>query len=186
MHEEIMVGNLVSDFVKGKKKLDYPELVQKGITLHRQIDTYTDDHPITKQAKQFFKPAVGLYAGAFVDVAYDHFLSLDETSWKETSLSSFAESVYDNLTKHHDLLPQKFQLMLPYMKSQNWLYNYHQKWGIERSFEGVARRAVYLNNSVSAYIAFEEHYSQLQGLANDFIPDVKRFAAFNFQQLLQS
>lgn len=186
MNEEIMVGNLISDFVKGKKKFDYPELIQKGITLHRQIDTYTDEHAATKEAKQFFKPAVGLYAGAFVDVVYDHFVALDESLWKELHLNDFAEHVYQTLNTHYTILPEKFKQMLPYMKSQNWLYNYHQKWGIEKSFEGVARRAVYLNNSIAVYAAFQQHYSRLQLIAKEFIPDVKRFAALNLQQLLQS
>jgi acyl carrier protein phosphodiesterase len=39
-HEDILLGNLISDFVKGKKKFDYPLLIQKGITLHRNIDTF--------------------------------------------------------------------------------------------------------------------------------------------------
>ncbi len=186
MHDEILVGNLISDFVKGKKKFDYPVLIQKGITLHRAIDAYTDDHPATKQARQFFKPTVGLYAGAFIDVVYDHFLALHEATWNALPLHQFADHVYQTLTKHELQLPEKFSGMLPYMKSQNWLLNYQYKWGIERSFEGVARRAVYLNNSTAAYNSFEAHYPQLHQLANEFLPDVKKFAAFNFQQLLQS
>jgi acyl carrier protein phosphodiesterase len=74
---EIAVGNLISDFVKGKKKLDYPETIQKGISLHRAIDTFTDGHEITRQAKVFFKQDYGLYAGALTDVVYDHFLAND-------------------------------------------------------------------------------------------------------------
>jgi acyl carrier protein phosphodiesterase len=39
---EITLGNLISDFVKGKKKNDYPAAIQRGIMLHRAIDTFTD------------------------------------------------------------------------------------------------------------------------------------------------
>ena len=74
---EILVGNMISDYVKGKKKFDYPLAIQKGIMLHRTIDTFTDTHPATKAAIVFFKPVVGTYAGAFVDVVYDHFLAKD-------------------------------------------------------------------------------------------------------------
>jgi len=74
---EIIVGNLISDFVKGKKKFDYPPGIQKGIALHRAIDTFTDSHPATKEAKEVFRPHYRLYAGAFIDVAYDHFLAND-------------------------------------------------------------------------------------------------------------
>ena len=48
---EILVGNMISDFVKGKKKFDYSPGVQKGIALHRAIDNFTDYHTATKAAK---------------------------------------------------------------------------------------------------------------------------------------
>ena len=48
---EILVGNLISDFVKGKRKLDYPPGIRTGITLHRAIDTFTDTHPAIRDVK---------------------------------------------------------------------------------------------------------------------------------------
>ena len=50
------MGNMISDFVKGKKKFDYPPGIQKGIMLHRAIDTFTDTHEATKLAKEVFRP----------------------------------------------------------------------------------------------------------------------------------
>ena len=43
----LLIGNMISDFVKGKKQFDYTPDIQKGIRLHRMIDTYTDAHPAT-------------------------------------------------------------------------------------------------------------------------------------------
>jgi hypothetical protein len=94
---QILVGNMISDFVKGKKQFDYPPTVQQGIRLHRNIDTFTDQHPATKKAKEFLKPAVGPYSGAFVDVVYDHFLARDKTHFSETGLQDFAKEVYTQL-----------------------------------------------------------------------------------------
>lgn len=184
-NRDILVGNMISDFVKGKKKFDYPVAIQKGIALHRTIDRFTDDHPATKQANQFFKPAVGLYAGAFTDVAYDHFLASDQTYWSETPLHAFAANVYELLYEQHDLLPERFQQMLPYMRSQDWLLNYRTRWGTEQSFGGVVRRAAYLNNSAAAFSAFEDNYEALRRLAGMFLPDVKKFASSEFELLLQ-
>ena len=81
---DITVGNMISDFVKGKQKLDYPAAIQQGITLHRAIDSFTDSHAVTRQAKSYFKEAYGLYAGPLVDVAYDHFLANDPLRFPET------------------------------------------------------------------------------------------------------
>ena len=81
---DIMVGNMISDFVKGKQKLNYPFAIQQGITLHRAIDSFTDSHAVTRQAKSFFKESYGLYAGPLVDVAYDYFLANDPLRFPET------------------------------------------------------------------------------------------------------
>ena len=50
-HTDILTGNMISDFVKGKKKYDYPPGIQKGIALHREIDEFTDAHEATRLAK---------------------------------------------------------------------------------------------------------------------------------------
>jgi len=47
-NQDILTGNMISDFVKGKTKFDYPLTIQKGIYLHRQIDSFTDSHILTK------------------------------------------------------------------------------------------------------------------------------------------
>jgi acyl carrier protein phosphodiesterase len=172
----ILVGNMISDFVKGKKQYDYPDIVQEGIRLHRAIDTFTDGHPATRSAKQYFKPAVGAYAGAFIDVVYDHFLALDTNELTEPGWKTLAAEVYQQLDDHQPLLPEKFARMLPYMRSQDWLYNYRFTSGIENSFNGLARRARYLAGHQDAFAAFTEHYDLLRVHYHEFFPDVKKFA----------
>ena len=55
-HKEVLTGNMISDFVKGKARFQYPEGIQKGIMLHRAIDDFTDTHPATAIAKEIFRP----------------------------------------------------------------------------------------------------------------------------------
>ncbi|MBL0882093.1 MAG: DUF479 domain-containing protein [Chitinophagaceae bacterium] len=175
-HTGLLIGNMISDFVKGKKQFDYTRAIQDGIRLHRMIDTFTDTHAATQAAKKILKPAVGPYAGAFMDVVYDHFLAIDPTILSEKEWQDFAEQTYTTLHAHESLLPEKFARMLPYMSSQNWLYNYRYKWGIEKSFEGIVRRAAYLQDSSVAYGLFEDHYVIFQEAYNNFFPDVKKLA----------
>lgn len=184
-HEEILVGNMISDFVKGSRQFSYPPMIRKGIVFHRAIDKFTDGHAATKEINKFFKPSVRLYAGAFTDVVYDHFLAADATHWASVPLRAFTSGVYEVLYRYFHLLPERFQQMVPYMRSQDWLFNYQFKWGAERSFGGVARRAVYLNNAVAAFDAFEKHYDDLCQLSQPFIADVKKFASNEFELLLR-
>jgi len=185
-YDEVLIGNMISDFVKGRKKFDYSTGIQQGIALHRAIDTFTDDHAATRAAKQFFKPAVGAYSGAFVDVVYDHFLAIDEIYWQDKTLPVFATEVYTTLEHNIAVLPERFAAMLPSMTTHNWLYNYRLHWGIERSFEGVRRRARYLESSEGAYGLFIDHYTALEKLAQDFLPDVKKFASGELDRLLST
>ena len=183
-HPEILVGNMISDFVKGKKKFDYAKGIQDGIALHRQIDSFTDNHPATKEAAKFLKPAVGLYAGAFIDVAYDHFLANDLNEFTDVSLQSHAKETYGFLTNYITDLPDKFQMLFPYMQSQNWLYNYKSLSGTESSFGGVVRRARYLYSSAEVFNLFQRHYSSLRDCYNVFFPSLKEYSLLQFKQLL--
>lgn len=180
---ETLAGNLVSDFIKGKKKFDYSPGIQKGIALHRAIDEFTDTHNATRQAKEVFRADYRLYAAAFVDVAYDHFLATDTGEFPTGSLPVFAENVYTQLTPLLPQLPERFQKMFPYMKTQNWLYNYQFSQGIERSFEGVVRRSAYLEESATAFALFEKHHAYLQECYNSFFPALKKFAFEHWLQL---
>jgi acyl carrier protein phosphodiesterase len=173
---EILVGNLVSDFVKGKKKFDFSPGIQKGISLHREIDNFTDTHQATREAKEVFRPHYRLYAGAFTDVVYDHFLATDKNEFTKESLLQFSATTYELVAPFMAALPEKFQMMFPYMRQQNWLNNYQYNWAIGRSLAGVVRRSAYLSESDTAFLLFETHYQHLQACYDSFFPDLKKFA----------
>lgn len=181
---DLLLGNLISDFVKGKKKFDYPSPILRGIDLHRAIDTFTDEHPVNAIAKKVFKPAVGLYSGAFLDVVYDHFLATDELAFPGGSLFDFSQWVYGTLDKQTTHFPDTFHRMFPYMKEQNWLYNYRERWGIQRSMEGLVRRASYLQDAGPAFAAFESEYERLKTCYERFFPELMLFVSDQYRQQL--
>lgn len=154
--------------------------------MHRAIDSFTDTHEATKEAKEVFRPHYRLYAGAFVDVVYDHFLAIDETEFTETSLFDFSQQVYSALDKNILWHPEKFARMYPYMKSQNWLFNYRTAWGTGKSFGGLVHRAVYLSESDTAFHLFETHYQLLQQCYRHFWEKVKFFARQEFELLIHT
>jgi acyl carrier protein phosphodiesterase len=173
---EILAGNMISDFVKGKKKYEYPVRIQMGITLHRKIDEYTDSHPATRQAKEFLKTTAGPYAGAFVDIVYDHFLANDPYEFEEGALPIFAQNTYILLEPFQNELPEKFQRFFHYMRMQNWLLNYRSTEGIHNSFRGLCHRAKYLDDAEPVFEAFLSHYEELKMTYEFFFPHVKALA----------
>jgi acyl carrier protein phosphodiesterase len=180
----ILVGNMISDFVKGSSKLGYPVNIQKGIMLHREIDAFTDAHPATAKAKNFFRPYYRLYSGPITDIVYDHFLATDTNSFTEESLLQFTKGVYRTLENETVHLPAYFLPVLTYMKMENWLYHYRTKEGIQKSLRGLVRRASFIHDSTKAIEVFNEHYLELKECYEEFFPDVKQMAKQKFAELL--
>ena len=181
---EILVGNLISDFVKGKKKFNYSDIIQKGIALHRMIDEFTDHHEATARAKLFFKPDYGLYSGAFIDIVYDYFLANDKMVFPNNELAAFASHTYEQLRSYQAVFPDRFQHMFYYMQRQNWLYNYQYKEGIYNSFDGLVRRAKYMQDHQKAFSIFENHQDELKICYEIFFPDIKNFSFSRLGHLL--
>ena len=184
-NREILAGNMISDFVKGKRQFDFPEVIQKGIRLHRAIDSFTDAHPVTKELASFFKPSYRLYSGAFADIVYDHFLANDKTVFEtEGALRDFAAQTYRSLEKDLVLFPPLFQRIFPYMKSHDWLLHYRYPEGIEKSFQGLVRRASYLTESDTAFGIFNKHYTGMGDCYAEFFPQLKIFSLAQLKELL--
>jgi acyl carrier protein phosphodiesterase len=180
----ILTGNLISDFVKGKKKYDYPADIRDGISLHRAIDGFTDSHEATARAKSFFRPAYRLYSGALTDVVYDHFLANDPQEFPGDGLAVFADRTYRQLLTREEFFPEKFSRVFPFMRSQNWLLNYRSKEGIFSSFSGLSRRAAAMPGPQAAFAVFETHYRDLQTCYADFFPALKTFAMDTLASLI--
>jgi acyl carrier protein phosphodiesterase len=186
-YPQILVGNMISDFVKGKKQYEYGAAIHKGIKLHRAIDNFTDTHEATQNIKLFFRPQYRLYSGAFTDVVYDHFLANDQLEFTtDDDLKKFSSATYQILEANIAVLPEGFKKMLPYMIEYNWLYNYKNKWGIEKSFNGLVKRSLYLTESAVAFDIFNTHYDTIKSQYQIFYPDLKKFAVRQLQQILNA
>lgn len=184
-YEPLIIGNMISDFVKGKKKYDFDEDIQKGIALHRSIDTFTDDHPLVKEAKEAFRAEVGLYAGAFVDVSFDYFLANDPQVKTAAQWQQFSQKIYSVLIKNSHLLPQKFLMLLPWMVREDWLFNYRFEQGMKNSFRNVVKKAKFLDDDVDVFPAFNENRQLLAKKYTAFFPELYSFAKNNAYLLMQ-
>lgn len=180
---EVLTGNLISDFVKGRRKYDYQPGILKGIDLHRAIDQFTDDHEINKEAKKIFKPAYGLYSGAFLDVTYDHFLALELADGGEEDFEIFTDRSYNAVAQFEPVLPEKFREIFPYMRMHNWLFNYQFDFGIRNSFEGLVNRASYISDSEPAYKIFRNNYQYLKSAFDEFFPSLKIYSLKKFSDI---
>ncbi len=181
--ENILLGNMIADYVKGKKQFDFSEAIQKGIKLHRAIDEFTDSHKATQIIKKLFQPTYRLYASACVDVVYDYFLANDFLIFEnDATLLNFSQTTYHLLQKNTSLFPEKFAKAFVYMQQQNWLYNYKTNDGMKKSFGGLMKRSKYIAEIETAFSIFLHHKNEIQESYDIFFPELKNMCQ-NYLQL---
>lgn len=123
-NEDVLLGNFIGDFVKGHDWQNYPLAVQKGILLHRTIDSYTDNHPVTDRSVKRIRPYAGRYSPPFVDILYDHLLAIHWDKYSAETFDDFAEKTYARLEKRATEMPGILQERLPKMIAGRFLHGY--------------------------------------------------------------
>ena len=136
----VMIGNFIADSIKGSKYSTYPSEIQKGILLHRQIDTMTDAHPAFRNSTKRLHKNYGHYSGIIVDIFYDHFLAKNWMEYSDVPLADYIQEFYKILRNNFDVLPANIQKMAPLMMDSNWLLSYANLEGIDRVLGGMNRR----------------------------------------------
>ena len=92
-NEQLLVGNFIGDYVKGKQYLHYPEEIRKGILLHRAIDDFTDRNAHWMNVRELFRPIYKRYAGVVADVVIDHFLAKNWSHFSDEQLDWYSKWV---------------------------------------------------------------------------------------------
>ena len=181
----IMIGNFIADHIKGNQFTHLSSEIQQGIKLHREIDTFTDAHKITRTSKRRLHKRYGLFAGIIIDIFYDHYLAKNWSDYSAMPLGVYVNSVYQLLTQQKQILPEKTLQMMPFMIQYNWLYNYQYKEGIKSVLNGMNRRT---NNKGQIDLAIEDLYQLDKYFEKDFqlfFEDLQIFSHQKIKQLQQ-
>ena len=168
--DEIKVGNFIGDYVKGKTYTQYPELVQKGILIHRNIDTFTDSHPIVHRSKSHLSLKYHKYAGIIIDIFYDHFLANEWKNFSKEPLKVFVYGFYETLISHFALLPKRVKQFLPIFILNNWLESYLTTKGIGIVLHRMSKRTSLPDYSKFAITELEQNYDQYRADFYEYFP----------------
>lgn len=174
--DEVLFGNFIADSVKGTPEGKFSKRVAQGIRFHRAIDVFTDNHPIVKSGVERLRESQGRYASVVIDVVYDHILASSWADFHNQELEWFVNDVYDKLGEFEPHFPQRVSRFFPFMKEQNWLYNYQYEWGLLKSLEGLDRRSVIDTQMHKAVDVYVKHESTYRDEFQQFISDAKEMA----------
>jgi acyl carrier protein phosphodiesterase len=174
--EEILVGNFAADFIKGKEMALYHGDIRIGILLHREIDSFTDSHPLVRAGQSYLRPKFRHYSTVITDIFFDYFLGKNWDHFSPIPLEIFVNQTYDVLDRYQSQLPDRFGEMFYWMKSQNWLYQYREISGIQRSLSGLSRRTTFVSRMDEAPAVLLEKEAEFEVIFFAFFKELDTFA----------
>ncbi|MGO4771435.1 ACP phosphodiesterase [Flavobacterium sp. W22_SRS_FK3] len=169
----IKIGNFMADGIRGKQFDHFPHDVQKGIILHRFIDTYTDSHDIFRKSTKRLHEKYHHYAGVIVDIVYDHFLAKNWTKYSDEKLEDFIHRFYNSLHANYAILTEKTQSLMPYMIERNWLLSYQTVEGIHQILTQMDRRSKNISKMQFASEELKEFYADFENEFTTFFEDIQ-------------
>ncbi len=166
----------MADSIRGKEHRSYPEQIQKGVLLHRAIDTFTDTHPVTRQSNKRLFPKYSHYSRVIVDIFYDHYLARNWDMYSEVPLEEFTKGFYGLLEENLHIMPGPVKKMAPYMISENWLLSYRDLQGIQKVLRGLNRRTGHKSGMDQAVDDLKGHYREFGDEFTTFFEDLVIFS----------
>ncbi|MBI1224176.1 MAG: DUF479 domain-containing protein [Bacteroidetes bacterium] len=170
--ENLIVGNFLADFISNKEVAKLPASFQKGVQMHRQIDSFTDKHPMVKQSAKRLHAAHGKYAPVILDVFHDFLLAQNWGKYSSQSLELFAADVYEVLLRHLPIMPEFLHDRLPRMIADDWLVRYGTEDGLRFTFSRVKLRSSAPQFFENAVESLATYYHEFDEEFNAFFPDV--------------
>jgi len=174
--DEIKIGNFIADGIHGKPDQFLPG-VQKGIMIHRAIDSYTDAHPIFRQGTKRLHANYHHYAGVIMDIFYDHFLAKNWAHYHTQPLEEFSTDFYKLLENNYNTLPPRSQGMMPHMMAHNWLLSYASLEGIARTLMQMDHRTKKISGMTNAINELKEFYSEFEAEFTTFFEDIRAYVS---------
>lgn len=179
----IKIGNFMADGIRGKQFENFPEEIQKGILLHRAIDTFTDAHPIFRKSTKRLHERYHHYSGVIIDVFYDHFLAKNWNNYSNENLEEYIIRFYQSMHTHYDLLSEKAKEILPHMEKQNWLSSYQTIEGIHEILTQMDRRTKNTSNMRFASEELTVFYDEFEKEFKSFFEELKVYSSSKLKTL---
>ncbi len=174
-NRNLMTGSYLGDFVKGELNGEYSPEITRGIRLHRRIDSLTDSHPIHKMHRSLFSDERRRYSGVILDIAYDHFLSINWSLFTHESKADFIQNCYKILSEQRQTFPFRAQQFLRYMLIEDVLNQYHDMKGIELTLNRLAHRGRTHPKLINSHEEIARNYSVINAGFITLFSDIQKW-----------
>lgn len=90
---DLLFGNLLADIINNDQVSRLTEGQQRGVELHRLIDSYTDNHPLVRECTRVLQVSHGKYSPVVFDLLCDMILTKFWDDYSEVSISDHVAMV---------------------------------------------------------------------------------------------
>lgn len=171
----VQLGGFIADFVKGNRLHRFPDPIRRGIVLHRQIDTFTDNHEHFRSLVLLLRPAFGKYSGIIADMYFDHFLAMHFSRFSNMSLRIFAWRFYFHAILHYYHLPARVKRFIFHFAGTNRLMKYRSIEGLHDSLTIMSNYKSSALNPEKIICFLEENYPAIEQQFLLYFPEVQLF-----------
>ena len=179
----LALGNLIADKIKGNELKIYPPSVQRGIFLHREIDHFTDTHPLFKACVTELFPTYRHYSRVIVDMYFDHFLAVLWNRFHPLELSEFSTQFYTKLNTTDIEFSEKTERFIDALITYNWFEQYQTIQGLHSILLQMDKRTRFDSNLANSTTELVEKYSYFQNNFLDFMQDLIRLSKLKTLEL---
>jgi len=172
---DILTGNFMGDFVKGRLDDGYPPRLRSGIELHRSIDSFAQKNAHFTRSRLRLGGEFGLYRGILVDLFYDHFLALNWSDFREEPLDQYLKRARRMVEANSRQLPERLQGLLPVI-FEEMIPSYLTVGGVAVALARMSRRIARSNPLAEGARELTRHYGALQEDFLCFLPAVRAHA----------
>lgn len=169
---EFRLGNLLADIVRGEELRRMSATFQRGVLKHKQIDAFTDAHPLVKRSRGRVSSEYRRFSGVLVDVFYDHLLATRWNDYSPIVLDAFTAKFYADIEARHIELPASARVTLDRIIRHDLLGAYRGIEGVERS---LRRLSAYLSSRWQREFALEKGVADLIANRAGFDTDFAEF-----------
>jgi acyl carrier protein phosphodiesterase len=171
------VGSLLPDLLPIADLRQLPAPFQDGIVRHRQLDAFTDSHPIFKRSVARLNPPYRRYGGVLTDIFYDHLLTQHWAEYSPIALPEFLAEAYASFDECRDHIPTDAYALLRRMRTGNWLSSYGDIEGVHVTLQRMSLRLRRPFDLGGATVELERNYEALHQDFTEFFPQaLARFA----------
>ncbi len=172
--ENLLIGNILTDILSLKELRLLDNKYDEGITLHRIIDTNTDNHPVHKKNLSLLYAWQGKYSPVAMDIYYDYLLAKNWSHLTGISQRNMCDEAYKIMLKHQMFIPERAALMFGRMVDDDFLFSCNTYQRLEKTFERLLKRVKFPSNLERAVDDLKRLETDFESDFSDFFSDMQK------------